>query len=996
MSPARSSADARADALAARVACGSRIVAEEFRRRWPAAVAALGTEAAGAWGDLGAALLEGVGTGSGAALAYFRSAPLTTHAAARGAWVGAALRIAAVSPALAASFCEATVGLIATVPTDAIEGYASEAIRLRTERGWRGERLAHLFVNAAPIGLTHLGVRQFAVWHEVVVAVASVVPEAQAFRDLPVVVAQWTDAERDDWLGWALALAARRPAAGWVVYRDAPRALAGVVAGERSPLLASCRPAGAVADPTAQESLVPMLGALVLAVPPADRPAALAYLATIAVEFPAAVPGFLRVIGRLHEDARPEQIAEWVAYGLGLAAPHPAAALAFFGLESRTSRRVLRASPTSVALEDVQGVARRFIHMLSGRTIVLRGEGGLRLGLPLEPDQQDGGVLPAQIDGRATAEDHQRIYRGLAALLAARRTYGTYDDPTVVAAVQDDERGTLGPCFRLADGYRVAVRLAARYPGLATELEWLGRELVAHWASVTVPDPAMVCDGLLAVLLAGTALPVPAWLAAAATVAAASGRKTGKATATAADALVVAHLLATVVPFPAAGVATDAELSEYARFMLELGGGEDAFPPAGSEEGGGALGPAGNDDDPPAPTAPDLKFDVDELLDEMVSGGRPLTADELARLVEAGVMAKLSQVEGLTPQQAGLYVTQLVGKLMATPQLRAAVRPDRHAAARPRRAPVSEASPVYRYDEWDHEIADYRPGWCQLREVALADDAGVFFTQTLERHAALVPEIRRHFQRVLPETYRPVRGLEDGEDFDLNAVIDARVQRRAGHAAPSKLYSARIRQEREVATLFLLDMSASTDESPPSGEGRRIIDIAKEALVLMAAALDEIGDACAIYGFSGQGHEQVEVYPVKDFNERLSPAVKGRIGGIEPKGSTRMGTALRHVLTKMQRVTAPSRHVVLLSDGFPQDLDYGRDRHSHLYGIRDTAMALREVDAAGVKPFCITVDLAGHDYLRTMCDPHRYLVIERLVDLPRELPKIYQRLVRAA
>jgi nitric oxide reductase activation protein len=31
-----------------------------------------------------------------------------------------------------------------------------------------------------------------------------------------------------------------------------------------------------------------------------------------------------------------------------------------------------------------------------------------------------------------------------------------------------------------------------------------------------------------------------------------------------------------------------------------------------------------------------------------------------------------------------------------------------------------------------------------------------------------------------------------------------------------------------------------------------------------------------------------------------------------------------------------------------------------------------------------------------MCDPDTYVVIERVADLPRELPRIYQRLVRAA
>src|SRR6185369_8466122 len=298
----------------------------------------------------------------------------------------------------------------------------------------------------------------------------------------------------------------------------------------------------------------------------------------------------------------------------------------------------------------------------------------------------------------------------------------------------------------------------------------------------------------------------------------------------------------------------------------------------------------------------------------------------------------------------------------------------------------------------------------------LEGDSGEFFNQALGDYARLIPEVRRQFQRIRPEMYRTVRGLEDGEDFDLNAAIAARADVRAGLAPSSRLYVARKREERDVATLFLVDMSASTDEPTetsnghpstgagrtgsgsgrtPGGKPRRIIDMTKETLVIMAEALEEIGDAYAIYGFSGHGRDRVEVYRVKSFAETLNATVKARLGGIEPKRSTRMGTALRHAVEKLAGVTSRCKHLFLLSDGFPQDYDYGQDRRSNIYGIRDTAVALREAEAAGVTPFCITVDKAGHDYLRQMCDENRYMVIEDITALPRELPKIYQRVVRA-
>jgi len=54
--------------------------------------------------------------------------------------------------------------------------------------------------------------------------------------------------------------------------------------------------------------------------------------------------------------------------------------------------------------------------------------------------------------------------------------------------------------------------------------------------------------------------------------------------------------------------------------------------------------------------------------------------------------------------------------------------------------------------------------------------------------------------------------------------------------------------------------------------------------------------------------------------------------------------------------------------------------------------ALEEANHKNIHTFCITVDRAGHDYLRKICPPSRYLVIEETMALPRELPKIYRRL----
>ncbi|MEM1250219.1 MAG: hypothetical protein AAGK22_27875, partial [Acidobacteriota bacterium] len=349
------------------------------------------------------------------------------------------------------------------------------------------------------------------------------------------------------------------------------------------------------------------------------------------------------------------------------------------------------------------------------------------------------------------------------------------------------------------------------------------------------------------------------------------------------------------------------------------------------------------------------------------------------------------------------------------------------------------ADTIYRYDEWDHEIDDYRPQWCALREICLevpksSTPEALFVQDTRRELAALGRRIRKQLEQLKPELYRRIPRLIDGDELDLDAAIEAVSDLRAGLSPSEKLYVRRNKQERDVAAVFLLDLSASTDEEvsdaseepaatgaevdfvdilagaepdfpsdrdplwgnwPPApveaGEPkRRVIDVEREAVVLMADALGTLGDAYAIYGFSGYGREGVEFYIAKDFDDAWDDAAEGRLGAMRPRQSTRMGPAIRHALRKLDRQEAKVKALLMLSDGFPQDHDYGRDRNSHEHGIQDTMMALREAELRGIDTFCLTVDPAGHDYLRRMCPDQQYLVLEETVALARELPKVYR------
>ncbi len=402
-------------------------------------------------------------------------------------------------------------------------------------------------------------------------------------------------------------------------------------------------------------------------------------------------------------------------------------------------------------------------------------------------------------------------------------------------------------------------------------------------------------------------------------------------------------------------------------------------------------------------------------------GGRPLTPEELRKLIEQGAQLKPSESSG-DAEGDGMYLTQLSNKdAQELDQLRDQLGElsTMPGAGRLIIGRTRSQDSYYAYDEWDYVAADYRRNWCRLREIRVDGENGDFFEATLLRYAELLPQVRRNFQRIRPASYRMVRGLEDGDEIDFERTIESRVMRRMGEVPDGRVYKARKKEARDVATLFLLDMSASTDEpihrEPPRfgqqdddddltnswqrrpqqpQRPRRIIDVNKEALVIMAQALEEIGDSYAIMGFSGHGRDNVEFYVIKEFDHELTDEVKARVGAVEPKRSTRMGTAIRHVREKFKDVASRAKHVMLLSDGFPQDFDYGHDRRSNAYGIQDTMVALKELEMAGVLPFCITVDRTGHDYLRQMCSSSRYLVIEDITSLPHQLPKIYEQVVR--
>jgi hypothetical protein len=302
---------------------------------------------------------------------------------------------------------------------------------------------------------------------------------------------------------------------------------------------------------------------------------------------------------------------------------------------------------------------------------------------------------------------------------------------------------------------------------------------------------------------------------------------------------------------------------------------------------------------------------------------------------------------------------------------------------------------AFSYDEWDRELADFRTGWCRVIEKKVKQGDRGFVELTRSRYRGVISSIRHQFQLMKPENLTRINREIDGEEYDLNAVIDYVVDRKADGMQSDRLYTKKLRRQRDVAVSILLDQSSSTARTitrnplqPYTHPGRRIIEIEKEGLVLMSEALEAVGDVYSIYGFTSEGRRNVKFYVVKDFNEKYSDETEKRIGGITFQNNTRLGAAIRHASAKLLRQEARTKLLIVLTDGRPYDHDYGDAR----YAREDVREALTEAKTSGVTPFCITIDRESESELKDLYGDVGYTIIDDVLSLPERMPNIYRRL----
>jgi len=251
--------------------------------------------------------------------------------------------------------------------------------------------------------------------------------------------------------------------------------------------------------------------------------------------------------------------------------------------------------------------------------------------------------------------------------------------------------------------------------------------------------------------------------------------------------------------------------------------------------------------------------------------------------------------------------------------------------------------PPRHYPEWDYREKNYRPDWVSLYENLHSSGPAEKIDGLLKKHAALAKRLKQLLELLKPQNFVRIRYQEEGSELDLDIAIRSLIDYKSGVTPDPRINMDHKHDGRNIAVTLLLDLSASLDEIP-EGCSQTILELSQEAVALLSMAIDELGDPFAIAGFSSNTRHHVRYQHIKGFNEKWDDEVKSRLAAIEAGYSTRMGAAIRHAGHYLGHQKTDKKLLLILTDGEPSDID--TDDHRLL--IEDTAMAVKELDQAGI------------------------------------------------
>ncbi|HED33826.1 MAG TPA: VWA domain-containing protein [Gammaproteobacteria bacterium] len=295
--------------------------------------------------------------------------------------------------------------------------------------------------------------------------------------------------------------------------------------------------------------------------------------------------------------------------------------------------------------------------------------------------------------------------------------------------------------------------------------------------------------------------------------------------------------------------------------------------------------------------------------------------------------------------------------------------------------PVSDP---FHYQEWDYQIQLHRPDWVTVYERRQPRGHVEDIQAIIDEYKPVAHRIKQIIDLLTPEGVQRVRNMEDGDEVDINAAIDAMIAIRMGEQPNTRITMRNVLKNRDLSVVVLLDLSESTNE-PMNGSEKTVLQLTREAATLVSTAIEGIGDPFAIHGFASDGRHDVQYYRFKDFNQHFDDEAKSRLAGMKGGLSTRMGSALRHAGQHLLKQQEKRKLVLMVTDGEPADIDERDPQHLR----HDTKKAVEELYSTGVLTYCLTLDPNADDYVKRIFGANNYTIIDHVDKLPEQLPTLF-------
>ena len=295
--------------------------------------------------------------------------------------------------------------------------------------------------------------------------------------------------------------------------------------------------------------------------------------------------------------------------------------------------------------------------------------------------------------------------------------------------------------------------------------------------------------------------------------------------------------------------------------------------------------------------------------------------------------------------------------------------------------PVSDP---YHYQEWDYQIQLHRPDWATVYERRQPKGDPDDINDILTEYKPIAFRIKQIIDLLTPEGVQRVRGLEDGDELDINAAVDAMISIRMGEQPNPRITMRNVIKSRDLSVVVLMDLSESTNEAM-MGSDKTVLQLTREAATLVSTAINGIGDPFALHGFASDGRHDVQYYRFKDFNQHFDDEAKSRLAGMKGGLSTRMGAALRHAGYHLLKQPERRKLILLVTDGEPADIDERDPQHLR----HDTKKAVEELYSKGVLTYCLTLDPNADDYVKRIFGSNNYTIIDNVDRLPEKLPTLF-------